>query len=109
MPSASTATFRKRRSCPPSEMLLEHARRALGGERAERLSRHLDACDFCGAEMNLLSRFPPSTTNALPFVASELPEHLRRLAVDMLLRATTEPVPVTEALLEIERLTLTDA
>lgn len=108
MPSSSTATFRKRRACPTSEMLLEHARCALRGARAERLARHLDSCDFCGAEMQLLSRFPP-TANALPFVAVKLPEHLRRLAADLMLRTIKEPMPVTEALLEIERLTLTDA
>lgn len=108
MPSSGTATFRKRRACPSSEMLIDHARRSLDGARRDPLARHLDSCDFCGAEMQMLSRFPPPA-NALPFVATDLPEPLRRLATDVLRRATGEHAPVTEALQGIERLTLADA
>jgi hypothetical protein len=107
MRSTRTAGFRKLRTCPPSESLLTFRSATHAGRRAA-LAAHLAACDFCGAEMQLLSHFPPPT-NALPFVAFPLPAGLRRLAEDILAEPSQNRARFAESILEIERLTLTDA
>jgi hypothetical protein len=53
----STARFRKLRTCPSAEVLILYKDAVLTSEREERVARHLDACDFCGAES-------PATTSA---------------------------------------------
>lgn len=109
MRSSSTARFRKMRTCPSTEALLTHVRRSSTGVRRESIEAHLSACDFCGAEMQLLSQFPPTTTNALPFVAPEIPWALLRLAEDLLDEPTLQRSTFVETIQEPERLTLTDA
>lgn len=105
MASTSTARFRKLRTCPRSETLLAYTRGALG---AGLVAQHLGSCDFCGAEVQLLSRHAPPA-GALPFAAHALPAALRRLAEDLLPVPTYSRARFAESLLEIERLTLTDA
>jgi hypothetical protein len=56
----------------------------------------------------MLSHFPPPA-NALPFVAFPLPAGLRRLAEDLLAEPSQNRSRFAESILEIERLTLTDA
>lgn len=104
MPSSSTARFRKLRTCPHTETLLTFSRDAHAGRVAE----HVDSCDFCGAEVQMLSRHAP-TADALPLAALALPAHLRRLAEDVLSAPSYNRARFAESLLEIERLTLTDA
>ncbi|HEX6183666.1 MAG TPA: hypothetical protein VFZ44_07130 [Pyrinomonadaceae bacterium] len=58
--------------------------------------------------MQLLSRHAP-TADALPFAALALPAHLQRLAEDVLSEPSYNRARFAESLLEIERLTLTDA
>ena len=111
MRSSSTARYQKQRTCPSAESLLLYGRAAgagAGRQRA-RIAAHLSVCDFCGAEMQLLSRFPPPTTKALPFVAPEIPRHLLRLAEDLMCEPSLNRARFAESLQEIERLTLTDA
>ncbi|MBC7932475.1 MAG: hypothetical protein H7Z38_18105 [Rubrivivax sp.] len=103
MRSSRTAGFRKLRTCPQSETLLTQSR----GARTS-IAAHLASCEFCGAEMQLLSRFPPPPL-ALPFVAFPLPAGLRRLAQDLLAQPSQNRARFAESILEIERLTLTDA
>lgn len=109
MRSSSTARFRKLRSCPSTEALLLHGLTPSTGGRRDSVAAHLSACDFCGAEMQLLSHFPPPTTNALPFVAPEIPHALLRLAEDLMDEPTLQRARFAESIQEIERLTLTDA
>jgi anti-sigma factor RsiW len=109
MRSSSTARFQKKLACPTAGALLRYAREALTEERRASVAVHLATCDFCGAEAQLLSRFAPPTTKALPFVAAPLPRHLRRLAEDLLALPSYKRARFAESLLEIERLTLTDA
>jgi hypothetical protein len=78
------------------------------GQRRASITAHLLACDFCGAEMQLLSHFPPPAT-ALPFVALEIPKPLLRLAKDLMDEPTLNRARFAESIQEIERLTLTDA
>lgn len=104
MRSTSTALFRKQRTCPPAESIL-HRGQAAG------VAEHVAACEFCGAEAQLLSRFPPSPTKyALPFVALSLPRPLRRLAEELMSEASLNRARFVEAVHEAERLmTYTDA
>ena len=103
MPSSSTARFRKLRTCPHTETLLSFS------ADAGRVAEHVHTCDFCGAEVQLLSRHaPPADT--LPFAAPlAMPEPLRRLAEDLLHEPSYNRARFAESLMEIERLTLTDA
>jgi hypothetical protein len=58
--------------------------------------------------MQLLSRHAPPA-EALPLAAHALPEPLRRLAEDILAEPSYNRARFAESLMEIERLTLTDA
>ena len=108
MRSSSTARFRKLRTCPSTEALLLHGRTPGTGVRRDSIAAHLSTCDFCGAEMQLLSHVPPPT-KALPFVAPEIPRALLRLAEDLMDEPTLQRARFAESIQEIERLTLTDA
>jgi hypothetical protein len=103
MRSSSTAGFRKLLTCPTAEALTTSV-----SSLQPSVAEHVAACDFCGAEAQLLSRFPPPT-NALPFVALPVPVALRRLAEDLLAEPSFNRARFAESILEIERLTLTDA
>ena len=108
MPSTSTARFRKLRTCPQTETLLTFYRGARTAARTGRVAEHVESCDFCGAEVQLLSRHAP-TADAPPFNALTLPAHLQRLAEDVLSEPSYNRARFAESLLEIERVTLTDA
>ncbi len=101
MPSSTTAWFRKLRTCPRTETLLTFS---AGARRGGRVAEHVEKCDFCGAEAQLLSRHaPPAAT--LPFAASGIPEPLRRLAEDILAEPSYNRARFAESLTEVERLT----
>ena len=59
MRSSSTAGFRKLRTCPQSEALMTYCQGARDAAPRDAVAAHAAACDFCGAEAQLLSRFPP--------------------------------------------------
>src|ERR1044071_2603727 len=106
MRASSKAGFRKRLTCPHTEALILFTRG--DAETRVTLASHVRTCDFCGAEAQLLSRFPPPA-KALPFAAFAIPAALRRLAEDMLSMPSLNRARFAESILEIERLTLTDA
>ena len=101
MPSSTTARFRKLRICPRTETLLTFSASATRGGR---VAEHVESCDFCGAEVQLLSRHAPSAA-ALPFAALAMPAPLRRLAEDILAEPSYNRARFAESLMEIERLT----
>ena len=108
MSFTSTALFRKLRTCPGSETLLYFcfgSRVASGGGV---VAEHVASCDFCGAEAQMLSLHAPPA-EALPFAALPMPPALRRLAEDLLAEPSYNRTRVAGALIEIERLTFTDA
>jgi hypothetical protein len=107
MGSISTANFCKHKTCPSAEMLLGYTQATLTRELRQQMSAHLDACDFCDAEMYLLSKFPP--TGAAAYPAAKIPRALYRLAKDLLSVSTTAAGRAVEILYERERLSLTDA
>ena len=100
MPSSITAWFRKLRTCPRTETLFTFS---AGGCRGGRVAAHVESCDFCGAEVQLLSRHAPAA--ALPFPALAMPEPLRRLAQDLLAEPSYNRARFAVSLMEIERLT----
>jgi hypothetical protein len=104
MPATSTARFRKLRTCPQTDTLLTFCQGARTAARAGRVAEHVESCDFCGAEVQLLSRHAPAA-DALPSAAPALPPHLRRLAEDILAEPSYNRARFAESLLEIERLT----
>ena len=107
MGSISTANFCKHKTCPSSEMLLGYTQATLGRELRQQMSAHLDACDFCDAEMYLLSKFPPTGAAYCP--TAKIPRSLYRLAKDLLSVSTSAAGRAVEILYERERLSLTDA
>lgn len=107
MGSVSTAKFCKHKSCPSAEMLLGYTRATLAVELRRQLSAHLDACDFCDAELHLLAKFPPAGAASCPAV--KVPFALYRLAKDVLSVSTNAAGRAVEILYERERLSLTDA
>ena len=88
-------------------MLLGYTRSTLGRELRRELAAHLDACDFCGAELHLLSKFPPVGAAVCPAV--KIPRPLYRLAMDLLAASAHAAERTVEILYERERLSLTDA
>ena len=103
MPSSTTARFRKLRICPQAETLLTIF--SAGAPRGGRVAEHVRSCDFCGAEVQLLSRHA-SPAGTLPFAATlAMPAPLRRLAEDILAEPSCNRARFAESLTEIERLT----
>ncbi|HZH32744.1 MAG TPA: hypothetical protein VEY11_18400 [Pyrinomonadaceae bacterium] len=107
MGSVSTAKFCKHKTCPSAEMLLSYTRATLVCELQQQLRAHLDVCDFCEAELYLLSKFPPTGAPVYPTV--KIPFALYRLAKDLLSVSTNAAGRAVEILCERERLSLTDA
>ena len=107
MGSVSTATYRKRKTCPTAEMLLLYHDAVLAHTLGCTVAAHLSECDFCNAELFLLSKFPPT---GLPHYApAVMPEPLYRLA-----KATINGAPrvisrTLELIYDSDRFTLSDA
>ena len=104
MPSTRTARFRKLRTCPQTETLLTFCQGARTAARRGRVAEHVEECDFCGAEVQLLSRHV-LPAGALPLAAPAMPANLRRLAEDVLAEPSYDRARFAESLIEIERLT----
>jgi hypothetical protein len=106
MRASTKAGFRKHLTCPHTEALLLFSRGE--ADRRDSIEAHVGACDFCGAETLLLSRFPPPA-NALPFAVLSLPAPLQLLAQEILSEPSFNRARFADSIMEIERLTLTDA
>lgn len=105
MPSTSTARFRKLRTCPQTETLLTFCRGARTSTRVGRVAEHVESCDFCGAELQLLSRHAPAADAPAFAAAAAMPAHLRRLAEDVLSEPSHDSARFPESPLEVERMT----
>ena len=100
----STAAFCKLKTCPPAEALLLFHEDALARDAAgQQVAAHLSSCDFCGAELQLLSRFPVAGPPQVRPV--KMPWALYRLAKELLALSTR----AVEVAYERDSLTLTDA
>ena len=99
--------FCKRATCPSSETLLAYEACELAAGQMVRLAVHLDECEFCGAELQLLTRHVPAEEEDCAPV--EMPSNLRRLAQSLLTADWLHIESLAEMAFEKERLTLTDA
>jgi hypothetical protein len=100
------SVFRKQTSCPSAEMLLCYRSDELSAQQRERVASHLNVCEFCEAELQLLIEYP-ATWEECPL--AEMPLNLRYLA-EALLHGDLKSVKIyAEAAYEKEPLTLTDA
>lgn len=59
-------TFGKHSDCPISQQVLAYVEGALRPLARRRIARHCAACDFCGAEAQLLTKFTTSEENHTP-------------------------------------------
>jgi len=110
MRSSGTAQFCKLKSCPSAETLLLHEKNALALEKRWSVRVHLNVCDFCAAEFQLLVRHAPTTTNCLAIEPLTVAApHLRRLAEDMLGEPDRAIASLVESFYEKDPMTLTDA
>jgi hypothetical protein len=100
--------FCKRATCPSSETLLSYRTCGLAAERMIWVVSHLDECDFCGAELQLLSEHAPAE-EVEECELSEMPPHLRWLAESLLSANLLKLESLAGTVYEKERLTLTDA
>lgn len=105
MRTQSITVFCKQATCPSAETLRSYGTLSLAASEAEQVNEHLSSCEFCGAELKLLSDHTPMEEE---YTATEIPAHLRSLAEALMGRAELAhliSLPETSC----ERLTLTDA
>jgi hypothetical protein len=106
MNSSGVIVFNKQATCPSSEMLLSYQRVGLAAEQRAWVASHLTACDFCGAELQLLTKYSPTGEE---YKLTDIPLNLRRLAEALLGRGQLKLACFVETAYEKEPLTLTDA
>lgn len=102
-----TNMYCKSASCPSSENVLAYVTCGLATDQRNLVAVHLDECDFCGAEFQLLSEHVPFEERECPLV--EMPSNLRFLAQSLLTGDWLNIESMAETAFEKERLTLTDA
>jgi hypothetical protein len=108
MRTSSITVFSKQATCPSAEMLVSYHTLNLSFGVAETVTEHLSSCEFCSAELKLLSTHPPAAEEE--YSAAEIPAHLRSLAEALMGRAQlSHIISLLEVPCERERLTLTDA
>lgn len=81
MPSPIVSLFCKTTRCPASQALLAYRRSALATEGHVYIRDHLASCDFCSAELQLLTQY---RNDVEEYSFAEMPAQLRRLAEDLL-------------------------
>jgi len=85
MTSSFVSVFRKRISCPSSQALLAFRRSQLPYMDKADVEAHLGFCDFCNAELQLLTLHRNESEE---YAFAEMPTHLRRLAQNLLRRSS---------------------
>jgi hypothetical protein len=105
--SSTTAAFCKLRTCPTSETLLLYHDSALARDVTGGVKEHLSDCDFCGAELHLLSRFRPAGPAIIR--PARMPWPLYRLAKDLFAASARAASLAAASIYDRDRLTLTDA
>ena len=79
----------------------------MAAERMIWVAEHLDECDFCGAELQLLTEHAPAQEEECAL--ADMPPHLRWLAESLLSTNLLNLESFAANVFEKERLTLTDA
>ena len=85
--------FRKRASCPTSQDLLGYHLSSVTDEERPRIQTHLLSCDFCNAELQLLTRLRGDIEE---HALVEIPAQLRRLAERLLSRSAAAVSELSE-------------
>ena len=80
----NTIPFRKTAACPSSKTLLYYRTEKLSSEMSGLVGHHLNACEFCRAELRLLAYHPRKTKAEEK--TPEIPMNLRILAESILNR-----------------------
>jgi hypothetical protein len=78
--------FAKLATCPSSEKLLSFSKSQLSPAPVQFILSHLEECDFCRAELQLLKRFPSQPET---IAAGDIPPTLRAFAESILGRSLT--------------------
>jgi hypothetical protein len=87
MATPFASLFNKKVGCPSSHDLLDFDQACLASSHAQRIEAHLENCDFCNAELQLLNRYQ-NTHDEYSF--AEMPLQLRGLA-ERVLHSTAIP------------------
>jgi hypothetical protein len=82
MGNRKTTLFCKQAVCPSAETLLSYQAANLSCEQEVSITLHLVECDFCCAELHLLSHNEQADVCCTQ--TAEIPTHLRRLAESLL-------------------------
>jgi hypothetical protein len=106
MKTYRTSVFCKQLTCPSTDTLLSYGAAGLASELKAHVATHLAGCDFCGAELQLLTRHAPAA-NVEHYERAKMPAPLRYLA-ESLLRAGNilRMESFAEAVYDKERLTV---
>ncbi len=99
MASAFVSLFHKKVGCPSSQSLLEYDQSRFASAHSVRIEAHLAYCDFCNAELQLLTRHQ-DTQDEYSF--AEMPAQLRSLA-ERLLNSSVVPFHALQRLEENRR------
>lgn len=99
--------FCKSRVCPSADTLLAFHYAELIFAEMRSVASHLGGCEFCSAELHLLTSFPPAKANCYQTV--EMPFALRQLAEVLLGGKQTEFRLLENLLYGDEQLTLKNA
>lgn len=107
MGNGKTTYFCKQAACPSAEALLSYQTASLSREQEVKITLHLTECDFCSAELHLLSHNEQAEVCCTQI--AEIPAHLRRLAETILGNYYFRDNFFPDLILEREDLSLTDA
>ena len=98
MSSFPGSGFEKKRQCPSSEvLLLSYQQRGSASGQTSQIAFHLAACDFCKAELQLLSRYPSAAES---FESPSVPVDLRTLAEALLIWSRLGTADLLEKIFE---------
>ncbi len=81
-----TNSFAKAPNCPTSQEILSHVEGTLTSLSENNLVRHIERCDFCGAEMQLFARHRPVEVDYTP---APMPAAIRKLSSRLPLARTS--------------------
>jgi hypothetical protein len=107
MKISEAALFSKQLKCPSAEDLIAYGRDLLVTNRREFVWSHLRECDFCCAELQLLSELNLAEQQA-ECLEVEIPLHLRLLAESILAAERGTLEPNSDARVEIKSYWFTD-
>src|SRR5215467_1868887 len=99
-PASAVRNFCKTAQCPSSETLLRYRRSRIPITDRFRIERHLQHCDFCSAELQLLGRYRVEVEQS---TGAEIPSTLRFFA-EIFLRNPAQAWPRTSKLTTGSRL-----